>query len=868
MQQHITLSQIGLYNPQRVDDKLSKELFVVRNKEFDYLMERISSEQKGSIPQHHLIIGQRGMGKTTLLKRIEVELRQEGYRQKFVPLLFPEEQYNLKNLAELWLNSLDALADTLEVEGYSKETDKIDKKVDELDSNKQLKPDDLAKEAFMFIQEITESIGRRPVLLIDNINIILGRLDIPEQYQLRAWITENNAPIIIGASTRQVDDVVNYKAPFYDAFQVHYLKKLSTDELVEMMINLARLTQSEDVIPSIHAELARLKTLNILTGGNPRTAVMLFKLIVKGFSRDINDDLEGLLDEATPLYKARFEELSPQMQIIVDAVAMHWHPINMEQLRSETRYESNQLSPQLKRLVDWGWIEKVDTSKAKNNTYQICERFFNIWFLMRRNTRRKKRDIYCLSRFLETFYGDELETVAKKHLLSKSTKSDHLSYGFAVADAVCDEELKKQLLDKTYKELFDLAKTNPDILNQFEVPDEILIDNKMDEINKQFYSGNHERVDRLLDEVISLENNQEQISILYSLKGINYSKIDELDKSEDAYKKAIQLDGNNPRNWYNLGVLYQTQLDKPLESETAYKKAIELDSEKASYWFELGKLYQFELDKPLESEDAYKKAIDLDNKNTKYWSCLGSLYHFYLDKLDDAIELHEKVIKFDNKNMVSLVSLALLYESHVHNYKIAEETWKRALDIEPDEPYIWRNLGNLYLNSILDYQKAEEAYRKSIELDDKNVTAKINQVFLLRDKMGKLEEAEKLFNTMECDDDFKDIYYLNKAMFELYKRNEGIAGDYLAQALDAVPDGLREDTQDDWWRFGGTVLKLGYGKWLTTALSDKGFDTKLAPYYAALVALQQKNIQASLNTVAVEIREPASKLVDTMKKYM
>jgi Cdc6-like AAA superfamily ATPase len=181
---HISLSQLGLYNPQRLDDETVESLFVVRQKYFQLLMDKINKEKPNSIPQHYLFIGQRGMGKSTLLKRIEVELRKDD--SKFIPLLFPEEQYNLNNLSEFWLNSLDALADVLELVKMEEEVKLIDSKVKELGKIKN--EDDLAKQAFQFLKEMATKINKRPVLLIDNMSFIFDRLDKSEQHVLRAWL--------------------------------------------------------------------------------------------------------------------------------------------------------------------------------------------------------------------------------------------------------------------------------------------------------------------------------------------------------------------------------------------------------------------------------------------------------------------------------------------------------------------------------------------------------------------------------------------------------------------------------------------------------------------------------------------------------
>src|ERR1035437_6507136 len=179
MRKKLSLSQIGLYNPQRISDSDVEDLFVVRTKLFDFLIDKLKKEKSNSIPQHYLIIAQRGMGKTTMLKRIEVELRKTDFNHLFIPLLFPEEQYNLKNLAEFWLNSLDALADTLEVEKNHEEVLKIDIKVKELEKIKN--NEELANEAFKFLKSFTLSIARRPILLIDNMNLIFDRLEKSEQ---------------------------------------------------------------------------------------------------------------------------------------------------------------------------------------------------------------------------------------------------------------------------------------------------------------------------------------------------------------------------------------------------------------------------------------------------------------------------------------------------------------------------------------------------------------------------------------------------------------------------------------------------------------------------------------------------------------
>lgn len=813
----LSLSQLGLFNPQRLSDEIVEDLFVVRKKYFQLLIDKINKEKANSIPQHHLFIGQRGMGKSTLLKRIEVELRKKD--SKFIPLLFPEEQYNLSNLSEFWLNSLDAMADALELVKDKDDVKLIDSKVKELQKIKD--EEDLAKQAFQFLIEMSKKINKRPVLLIDNMSFIFDRLNKSEQHTLRAWLMQNNAPILIGASAVDIEETFDYGAPFYDAFQISYLNKLSFDELLEILNNLAKLTNAKELLANIHEEIGRLKTIHQLTGGNPRTAVMLFKIIVKGFSKEINDDLEALLDEITPLYKARFEELPTQLQIIVDAIALHWDPINLEQLRTETKLENGQLSPQLKRLVELGWIEKLDAYKAKGSAYQISERFFNIWFLMRRSSRRQKKELYCLSKFLETFYGDDLHEVAINSLSVKSKNINQITYKLALAEVVTDKNLKKQLTDLCHNELKEEAKINPNIYEKFGLIKEDII-------------------------------NEEKIDFI---------------KLEKTYLNWLKKNPKDAGAWFDLGYLYQTNFKKHNEAENAYLKAIEFNKRDCVAWNNLGNVYQLNLKDYEKAKIAYLKSIEIDKSYSYPWNNLGNLYQDYLKEYEKAETAYLNSIELVNNDFNAWNGLSNLYQNHLQRYDKAETAYLKSIEINPNNLHQWNSLGNLYLDHLQEYKKAENAFLNAIKIDSKTNVAKYNLVFLYRDKMNKLKEAEKYFNDLDIDKNIEDSYWLNKSLFELYKRNEGVANEYIEKALIKIQDKLPDTTQDDWWRFGAVATKLGYGNWLLQILEENGYNTILAPYYVAIKALTEKDSEGYLNSKAVEIREPARKIMEIMKKY-
>ncbi len=97
----LSISQLSLYNPSRLTDEEIVASFAARQAVFDRIIADISTEKPRSRAQHHLIIGQRGMGKSTLLARIAAELRQQpALEAVYVPLVFAEEQYAVDRLSK------------------------------------------------------------------------------------------------------------------------------------------------------------------------------------------------------------------------------------------------------------------------------------------------------------------------------------------------------------------------------------------------------------------------------------------------------------------------------------------------------------------------------------------------------------------------------------------------------------------------------------------------------------------------------------------------------------------------------------------------------------------------------------------------
>jgi tetratricopeptide (TPR) repeat protein len=675
-------TQIGIFNPGRLSDTEIERAFIIRIKLFEYLLQGIVAETPATIPQHYLVIGQRGMGKSTLLHRIAVELRKEQHRNSFIPLTFPEEQYNVDRLSKFWLNCLDALADALDREGSTDQLDQLDQDIGRWAA---VAKDSTAMELYGNFATWVNRTKRRPVLLVDNLGLIFDRLSKEEQHQLRAILMDKGAPILVGASANTLTDTVDYGAPFYDAFQIQYLKKLTFKETTEVLRNLAVITDNPAFANTLQGNLARLQTLYQLTGGTPRTIVMLYPLIRGGFSLEVRTDLEGLMDVMTPLYKARFEELPEQMQVILDAVALHWDPIALDDLRQITQLENSQLSPQLKRLYEVGWIERLDAYHKKGQAYEISERFFNIWYLMRRSSRRQKKELLCLTKFLVALYGKELNQMGERVMQQNATHRDHVSMQLAIADGVKDHELARQLREKSYKELFDLSKSDDSVLKDFDIPGEVLSGREGElfkSVQESFSSKAWSEALASCEEILRLNP---QSAAAYFVKGDLYQDhLGQYDKAEEAYRRAIERNASYAYPWNGLGNLYKCRLGQYDKAEEAYCRAIELDKTFIAPWNGLGNLYQDHLEKFEEAEIVYRYVIDLEKKNIYPKLNLIFLYRDKMDRLNEAKVLFEELSE-PNEAADSYWLNASLFALYDKNQGIAEKHLLHALQTTEGE---------------------------------------------------------------------------------------------------------------------------------------------------------------------------------------
>ena len=123
---------VYLYNPSSQTVESLIENFTARQKEFKRIMRDIKQSKIDEISQNFLITAQRGMGKTTLLLRLEYEVNATAELSHLIPIRFSEEQYNIVSFCNLW----EVVADALEErEGFGGIVEQVERSIESDDES-------------------------------------------------------------------------------------------------------------------------------------------------------------------------------------------------------------------------------------------------------------------------------------------------------------------------------------------------------------------------------------------------------------------------------------------------------------------------------------------------------------------------------------------------------------------------------------------------------------------------------------------------------------------------------------------------------------------------------------------------------------
>ena len=641
------------YNPHNLTDRELIDGFVVRKKEFEALYNDIKTDPMQHPPQHVIIQGRRGSGKTTFLLRLYYEVKNDAsVKQWLLPLIFNEEQYSVRTLYKLWEHIAT---------GLENESEEFLNLPDDMQEN--FEASEYEEICFNLLQSALQKQKKKLLLLIDNFGVMLQKFSELEQHRFREILITCPDIRIIGASSVALESTFDYGNPFFEFFKIVDLAGLSKEETLTLLLALGEKYQKPQIKDIIAQKPGKIEALRRLADGVPRTMILLFEIFVDDAAGDSFNDLEMVLDRVTPLYKHRMDELSAQQQELVEIIALQWDAMAVKEIARKTRTESKAISAQLRMLEKNRIVIKKPTS-TKNHFYQISERFFNIWFLMRNGRKKEKNQVLWLTRFLEEWCDrEELVERAKKHLEAVQVGVVCEPGAYYMTEALARTGITAELQDSLIKE------TRLHLQKKGSMLSEHLSESDMELLEKADNYLDQKKYDLALTVLNSIHS--KDTTVFYHI-GLCNDELNDFSEAKRYYNMAIEKGDVDAMN--NLANLYTTEKDGINQAEKYYKMAIEKGCADAMY--NLALLYKNNKEDIGRAEKYYKMAIEKEHVGAM--NNLGFLYATNKNDLNQA----EKYFKMacERGNVVAQFNIAFLYFVQRKEKYLALEYITKALE--------------------------------------------------------------------------------------------------------------------------------------------------------------------------------------------
>jgi len=721
---------LNIYNPGNLTKPELVKSYVVRLKEFNSIFEAIKDDPMKNPSQHYIIQGIRGSGKTTLLLRIYYALKdEEKLNQWLIPLISNEEQYSIRKLYKFWEN----IAIYLE-----NEHNEFLGLYDEM--QKFIEIENYEEKCYELLIEFLHNKKKKIVLLVDNFGPMLEKFSKSEHQRFREVLITNTDIKIIGASATVLEITYDYSKPFFDFFKIIDLNGLTQKETITLLLKLDEDNKEGTTKKIVKEQPGRIEALRRLTNGVPRTIVLLFEIFRDNQYGNSFKDLEFVLDRVTPLYKHRMDDLSAQQQEITDVIAMNWDAIGVKEIVKKTRMESKHVSSQLKQLEKNNIIIKKTTS-TKNNLYQLKERFFNIWYLMRHGRKKDKRRVGFLVRFLEIWCDNEelikrtkfyLEKIKQGKLYDKYVYYMSETYAQLVSSPVLQHELlqvtKKYLTSIESNFLSELSKSDIEIA---------------EEVEKYYNKGEYDRALQKLTDIKSKTGIDHKATAIIYQFGLKDQK-----EAEKYYLMAIKK--GNVDAMYNLALLYHTEHKDFNKAEKYYLMAI--DKGHINAMNSLALLYHTEYKDFKKAEKYYLMAVDKGNTNAM--NSLAWEYFIQMKNKMNALKYSKQSFEKDNNTLFShTYTMVLLWHNEI----------EKAAEVS---------------KFFMEQEESFEKFNTDIEL-----------FLLMLISKKQFNYTLKLFNKNKFNltDRFKPIYYaLMHFMQDIYPDEIKKMGNELKQTVDEI----------------------------------------------------------------------------------
>jgi len=424
---------IETFNTHRMSDRVVQAVATARDRELAEVMNAIrqSIGTRRSAPQHMVLYGERGAGKSFLLRMVEIELerlaREEGL--PVVAALLPEEHYNIRRLPQLltaivariegapWSSVQFTFDPRPQIEAWTAAVRDLDRALDaRFGAGRGVVVamvenfDVLAKDLF----------GSEPASDKPNASRRAVEQGAAEQLLRKLLNSGDSRLLLIAAATGTVDQ--DYERPLFHAFKPIDLEMWTADDCIAYF-NRRRALQGQGVL-TLHAE-ARVRAIARFIGGNPRLAQLLGDVLESQDAHSIASVLDELSDHLADYYRRRLDDLSPQAAALVDALIRGGEPCTQSALAQRVAAPGqSQVADAFSQLIQ-GRVLSAESQRGGSGTlYQVRDRLFVHFYRRRYGGPGLSEGLAPVAELLERFFTDAERQSQARRLLEAGEWAD------------------------------------------------------------------------------------------------------------------------------------------------------------------------------------------------------------------------------------------------------------------------------------------------------------------------------------------------------------------------------------------------------------------------------------------------------------
>ncbi|MFC1806096.1 tetratricopeptide repeat protein, partial [Planctomycetota bacterium] len=717
-----------------------QRMLVGREKLLCDLLQCVVHTGEGATPNHTLLVGPRGIGKTHILclldhytsGRLKDPPGVEAPIQGWVSVLFTEEEYAGQNsLANLLLTLFQKLVEAQPLEDLWRLPTDLPERDDA----------DVCDCCLDRLSRLHSERGQHLLLLVDNLQKVLQQWTSDEHDRLRASLMGQSPVLLIGTAPSVFREVVGQREAFHQFFDIHILRDLSHGQLLDLMERSFREEGRSEEFESREEELTRkIPAIGLLTGGNPRLAIFLYEIATRTTFIEIETALHGLIEELREYFIRRFDELADQPRKILDTMAQMPGPATPTEIAQAARLPVDSVHEQLRRLKRRHYVQPIKLKRQRATRYDITERLFRIW--RQTATVAGRRRFRFLVDFLRLYFTpEEVRSLYSEHarVLGAPGTADreqvirHVEelYYFQAAsegDVRCDifstrvqglvaigeTEWAQEEAQYFAKE----ALANGDqhsAATAYRAQSALHISSgqyveALGDVRALLEVGAHPEAVTVADKVV--EGNPDSAEA-WELLGVAANNAGEYERGVDAFRRALDLTEATPDLWMLQAVAL-------LNSER-WEEAIE----------------------------CARRALDLNPQHARSWECLGiganglADYERALEALRKAAELDEP-----NANLLTVQAFSL---THLDRHGEALRCLEQAVAVKPAHAGAWTQLG-IVAGTLGDNKRALTAFRRAAKEAGPTVHLWVCQAIALRNLGRHAEAVECAESAIALDD--------------------------------------------------------------------------------------------------------------------